>query len=245
MSYALQSRRFAQRAVNVTVQCLHGSLLTAGVVVTILLATIVSDGWYKHGSFGYHFRQFALATGLGTPTAAEIEAQSMAEDDDVYANEARVPVISQRTRAMADYVARRYRVANEAVLPLIQVAEESSAANGLDPLLVVAVIGVESGFNPFSQSVVGAQGLMQVVGRVHSDKLGPDAEPGALLDPETNIQVGVRVLRESIQRTGSLSRGLQQYAGALDDPDRNYSSKVLAERQRLLQAVRRARMEGV
>lgn len=136
-----------------------------------------------------------------------------------------------------NYVARRYRVSHEVLVPIFHSAQESSRELGLDPLLIIAVIGVESGFNPFSQSVVGAQGLMQVMPRFHADKLPEDAGELPFFDPVTNVQVGSRILRESINRNGGLIAGLQQFGGAINDPARRYSSKVLAERQRLQQAV--------
>ncbi|HXE37390.1 MAG TPA: transglycosylase SLT domain-containing protein, partial [Azonexus sp.] len=101
--------------------------------------------------------------------------------------------------------------------------------------------GVESGFNPFSQSVFGAQGLMQVVPRFHKDKLPEEADQAAFLDPVTNVQIGAKVLKESIRRFGGLEDGLQQFGGAVNDPDRRYASKVLAEKQRLELAAQRLR----
>ncbi len=111
----------------------------------------------------------------------------------------------------------------------------------LDPLLIIAVIGVESGFNPFSQSVFGAQGLMQVVPRFHMDKLPEEADRSDFLDPVVNVQVGAKVLKESIRRFGGVEGGLQQFGGNANDPDRRYAGKVLAEKQRLEQAVQRLR----
>jgi len=49
------------------------------------------------------------------------------------------------------------------------------------------------------------------------------------------------VLKESIRRYGGLEVGLQQFGGAINDPERRYSSRVLAEKQRLEQAVLRLR----
>ena len=141
-----------------------------------------------------------------------------------------------------DSVARRYRVSNEVLEPIFLAAQESGQELGLDPLLIIAVIGVESGFNPFSQSVVGAQGLMQVMPRFHSDKLPEDAGSLPFFDPIINVQIGARILRESIARNGGLVPGLQQFGGALNDPEQRYASKVMTERRRLeaaLQSVKR------
>ena len=149
--------------------------------------------------------------------------------------------LNPRMRGALDYVSKRYRVSTEALQPIFATAQVVGRELRLDPLLIIAVIGVESGFNPFSQSVVGAQGLMQVMPRFHMDKLPEEADQSAFLDPVTNVQVGAKVLKESIRRNGGIEGGLQQFAGASNDPDRRYSSKVLAEKQRLEQAAQRLR----
>ena len=108
----------------------------------------------------------------------------------------------------------------------------------IDPLLIVAIIGVESGFNPFAESSFGAQGLMQVIPRFHMDKLPGGANGRAFLDPVTNIRVGASVLQEAIQRRGGLTAGLQYYAGSSDAAG-SYANKVMAEKARLEQAAQR------
>jgi hypothetical protein len=144
-------------------------------------------------------------------------------------------------RGAMDYVSRRYRVSSEALEPIFVAAQSAGRQLHLDPLLIIAVIGIESRFNPFSESVVGAQGLMQVMPRYHQDKLPEDADQAAFLNPVINVQVGARVLQESIRRNGGLESGLQQFGGAITDPERRYASKVLAEKQRLEQAVQHLR----
>jgi soluble lytic murein transglycosylase-like protein len=170
---------------------------------------------------------------------------SVAEEDvpEVVAD-AEAAALSPRMRGALDYVSRRYHVSTEALQPIFATAQTAGSELRLDPLLIIAVIGVESGFNPFSQSVVGAQGLMQVVPRFHMDKLPEEAESASFLDPVTNVQIGARVLKESIRRYGGLEDGLQQFGGATNDPERRYSSRVLAEKQRLEQAVLRLRANG-
>lgn len=149
--------------------------------------------------------------------------------------------LSPRLRGALEYVSRRYRVSTEALEPVFATAESVGGELNLDPLLIIAVIGVESSFNPFSQSVLGAQGLMQVMPRFHMDKLPEEADRSAFLDPIVNIQVGARVLQEYIRRNGGLEEGLQQFGGAAEDPERRYAGKVLAEKERLERAVQRLR----
>jgi len=128
----------------------------------------------------------------------------------------------------------------DAVGTAFRAAEES----GLDPLLVLAVISVESRFNPIAESGMGARGLMQIIPKYHLDKLAAHGGEEAVLDPESNIAVGTQILREYVRRTGSLEAGLQYYNGAAWDEEARYTSRVLSERRRLAlvaQAVHGAR----
>jgi len=170
-------------------------------------------------------------------------SEALAVDDELAVEEIdpAAETLSARMRGAMDYVSRRYRVAPDALEPIFATAQSAGRQLHLDPLLIIAVIGIESRFNPFSESVVGAKGLMQVMPRFHQDKLPEDADQAAFLDPVINVQVGAKVLKESIRRNGGLESGLQQFAGAIGDPERRYSTKVLAEKQRLEQAVQHLR----
>jgi soluble lytic murein transglycosylase-like protein len=108
---------------------------------------------------------------------------------------------------------------------------------GLDPLLVLAVISVESRFNPIAESVMGAKGLMQIIPKYHRAKLADLGGEAALWDPEANIRVGALILQEYVYRTGTLEAGLQFYNGANRDTRAQYAQKVMAERARLMEIV--------
>ena len=141
--------------------------------------------------------------------------------------------LTSEMRAALNFVSHRYRVSAEALDPVFFAAQTAGRQLNLDPLLIVAVIAIESRFNPYAESVAGAQGLMQVMPRWHRDKIPQSGGRLTLFDPEINVHIGAQVLRESIRRMGGLIPGLQQFAGAMDDPDQTYASKVLAEKQRL------------
>ncbi len=142
--------------------------------------------------------------------------------------------------AVAGVLARRYRVSQDATRELVGAAYGEGRRIGLDPLLIIAVIAVESHFNPIAQSDGGALGLMQVIPRYHADQF--DAGLGvSVLDPRTNIRLGARVLKDYIRRAGTEVAGLQLYNGASADPGTLYANKVLGERQRLQEALRRTR----
>jgi hypothetical protein len=137
---------------------------------------------------------------------------------------------------VAYWIARRYSVAPEPISRLVQEAWKLGQQANMEPTLVLAVMAIESGFNPFAQSHVGAQGLMQVMTRVHHDKYAIFGGQNAAFDPVTNLRVGVQVLKDCIRRAGSLQGGLKYYVGAanmLDDG--GYAAKVLAEQAYLKQ----------
>src|SRR5689334_1340679 len=154
-------------------------------------------------------------------------------------------VDSEKYRALASYVSRRYRIAPDVTEQFVGAALEAGRQVGLDPLLILAVMAVESRFNPVAESLVGAKGLMQVIPRHHLDKLMEHGGEEAVLNPEINIALGARILKEYIRRTGSLEAGLQFYNGALADPSSQYAQKVFAEKERLQQAVRRFDRPGL
>ena len=136
---------------------------------------------------------------------------------------------------MAVWLARRYHVAPEPVSRLVQEAWRVGEMTQLDPTLILAVMAVESSFNPFAQSPVGAQGLMQVMTKVHDDKYEAFGGSHAAFDPVTNLRVGVQVLKECIARAGSLEAGLRFYVGAANSDDGGYANKVLVEQNILRQ----------
>jgi len=138
-------------------------------------------------------------------------------------------------RVVADYIARRYRVAEAASTAYVSSAYRSGLEFSVDPLLILAVMAVESRYNPVAESAVGARGLMQIIPRWHQEKLLEHGGEYALLDPEVNIQVGARILREYMARAGEMEVALQMYNGALDEPTARYAGKVLAEKARLRQ----------
>jgi len=138
--------------------------------------------------------------------------------------------LTQQQAALAKWISRRYNVALEPVGRLVQEAWTIGHAVGLDPTLILAIAAVESRFNPFAQSAMGAQGLMQVMTRVHVDKYEPFGGTHAAFDPIANLKVGVQVLRECIARAGGLEAGLRWYVGAANTADDGgYMGKVLSE----------------
>jgi hypothetical protein len=145
--------------------------------------------------------------------------------------------LTRQQAAVAQWLARRYKVAVEPMSRLVSEAWSVGRSTGLDPTLILAIMAIESSFNPFAQSAVGAQGLMQVMTHIHDAKYEQFGGTLAAFDPVTNLRVGVQVLKECIVRAGSVDAGLRHYVGAANlSDDSGYASKVLAE-QAHLQAV--------
>lgn len=143
-------------------------------------------------------------------------------------------------RALIEHLSRRFLIAAEATERMVAAAHRAARRVGLDPLLVLAVISIESRFNPIAESGMGAKGLMQIIPKYHLAKLRAHGGEDAVLDPESNILVGTQILQEYVHRTGSLEAGLQFYNGAFWDGSAQYAHKVMAERERLEQACARA-----
>lgn len=166
-----------------------------------------------------------------TPAAADLAAVTRATAIDP-------AELNRQQAAIASWLSRRYKVAPEPVGRLVQEAWHVGQRVGLDPTLILAVMAVESSFNPFAQSPVGAQGLMQVMTRIHDDKYEAFGGTRAAFDPVTNLRVGALVLKECIARAGSLEAGLRYYVGAATlGEDGGYVVKVLAEQLHLRRVV--------
>jgi soluble lytic murein transglycosylase-like protein len=146
--------------------------------------------------------------------------------------------LPKQQAAVAYWLSKKYRVAVEPLSVLVAEAFDLGKRTKLDPAVILAIMAVESSFNPFAQSQVGAQGLMQVMTRVHGDKYESAGGTLTAFDPVTNMRVGVKVLQECIARAGSLEGGLKYYVGAANlADDGGYASKVLAEQERLRQVI--------
>ena len=212
----------------------HNSLASLGLAAVVVVAFAVGNHNLRHQVEGpvldwLQARHDARAERSGE--LRTVEGQSSAISRATATDPANLP---PRQAAVAQWLSRRYKVAPEPIGRLVQEAWALGDRAGLDPTLILAVVAVESRFNPFAQSSVGAQGLMQVVTRAHDDKYEAFGGTHAAFDPVTNLRVGVQVLKECISRAGDLNAGLSHCAGAASLPnDGGYSARVLMEQRNL------------
>jgi len=203
-----------------------GSILVLLASVAALTLILADQG--SRGRFG--LTEARVFPSIPAPAARDGEQQAAADAVRMQAEEA-------RNRALSEFVARRYHVSQDAAFDLVTLAHSAGRQLHLDPLLIIAVIAVESRFNPIAESRAGAKGLMQIIPKYHGDKLEEFGGEQAVFEPAANIHVGARILKEYLRRTGNLGIALQMYAGALADDEDQYTRKVLNERHRLQQVV--------
>ncbi len=219
-----------------------------------IFATDIAQGFFEITHNGFALLGLALMFAVITLTArpeirqaGEVQLMSWLQDRQTAIYGIHVePVAVERATAtnpkdlpkqqaaVAYWLSRKYNVAPEPISALVAEAFETGARTKLDPTLILAIMAIESGFNPFAQSPVGAQGLMQVMTKIHSDKYDGFGGRLAAFDPVSNLRVGVKVLQECISRAGSVEGGLKFYVGAGNqEDDSGYTAKVLAEHSRL------------
>ncbi|OIQ99224.1 membrane-bound lytic murein transglycosylase C [mine drainage metagenome] len=229
MSQAILLSNWGKRKAEFVLNFMQGGLMASGLILGLALAALLA----KNPAALDALRSLQVPPGQvqASPGNDALKSALSAEPDSA-------ATLTPEMHAALDFASRRYRVSAEALDPVFLAAQAAGRRMHLDPLLIVAVIAIESRFNPFAESVVGAQGLMQVMPRWHHDKLPEGAGALTLFDPVVNIEVGAQVLRESIRRMGGLIPGLQQFAGDSDDPEQSYANKVLAEKQQMERAAR-------
>lgn len=147
------------------------------------------------------------------------------------------PKLDREQENIARFISERYRMTVDTTSEFVHHSFRAAKDTKLDPLLVLAVMSVESSFNPKAQSHAGAQGLMQVLTRVHVEKFLPFGGIPAAFDPVANIRVGSAILKEYLQREGTVEGALKSYVGAaLAENDGGYGMKVLNARERIAAA---------
>jgi soluble lytic murein transglycosylase len=187
-------------------------------------------GLVKQPNPGNQIDQFAFTTAAALEVARRSEARAEQAEVELRAARTRIDALAAvgAEQELADY-----QEAERIGLPrlmkdstalwgderrrVLSTIVREARRNGLDPALVAAVIHVESRFNPFAVSEVGACGLMQLMPPTAQWLLEKDAErlkirPAHLFNPVLNIELGTSYLAQLMDRfDGDLTRALIAY----------------------------------
>ena len=225
-------RTFGADVADGFMEIIHSSFALIGLAVAFVAITLVARPDLRQSG------EDQLMGWLQSrrPVVVEVAEAELAPEPGERALAVHLKDLSREQATVARWLSKKYSVAPEPIGLLVAEAYQLGKRTQLDPTLILAVMAIESSFNPFAQSPVGAQGLMQVMTRIHTDKYERVGGHLAAFDPVTNLRVGVKVLQECIARAGSLEGGLRYYVGAANLPsDGGYAAKVLAENFRLRQ----------
>jgi soluble lytic murein transglycosylase-like protein len=108
-------------------------------------------------------------------------------------------------------------------LSLLRMVHQEATRANLSPELVIAVIHVESAFDSYAVSYVGAQGLMQVM-PFWKKELG--REDDNLINAAVNLRYGCSILKHYLKREkGDWTRALARYNGSVGRT--KYPEKVM------------------
>lgn len=192
----------------------------------VMSAVLGTAAWATQEPAGRALPQAALYADRAALAGAELEAlkaRLAARDAEVAALQRQLQELeaqgedyAQAERLGVAEAVRKSGLPSRAQRRLAAAIVRESRENGLDPMLVVALIRTESSFNPYAVSHVGALGLMQVMpdtGKYLSKRLNIElgTRTHNLYDPETNVAMGTAYLADLIQRFGSVDRALVAY----------------------------------
>lgn len=225
----------AQEAVSGFMKTAHHTVMILGIIAIAALGAMFVNPDLADDLLALSPFAEAEESKEATPPVALADLPAQSSTQKTAATEIGKPGVNSRQQQwVTDWLSKRYRVASDATNMLVSAAYSTAREIKLDPLLILSVMAIESGFNPFAESPVGAQGLMQVMSKVHHDKFEDLGGVKAALNPIANIKVGSLILKDYVTRGGSVEAGLKMYVGAgAMASDSGYGARVLAEYRRL------------
>lgn len=206
------------------------TLLRSRPVQGLLLATAMLQTAAVVGAKPAPVQQRALNTAALAQPLAPVSAQLIRAE----APEAKPAADESPAAELAQqYRAKGYPVPDALAEQIVDAAEE----HGIEPDVAFGLVATESGFKRTARSHVGAVGLAQLMPAT-ARWLEPGTTRNDLEDPETNLRLGFRYLRDMIEKyEGDTELALTAYnrgPGTVDrvlrrggDPDNGYAGKVL------------------
>lgn len=236
------AQHLSDKIVQGCVALTHNGMAMLGTGLALSAALLLTQPELRHNAeqqlLGWLQQRQAVATSITPSTSApnNVKTDSSASEPNERTHTTTAGKLPRSQEQVAHWLSRKYRVAPEPLSTLVAEAFYLGQRIRIEPTLILAVMAIESRFNPYAQSPVGAQGLMQVMTRVHTDKYDDFGGHLAAFDPLSNLHVGVQVLQECIARAGgSIEGGLKLYVGAVSTDGSDYVDKVMTEHKRLRQ----------
>lgn len=206
--------------------------------LTMSIAFLLGSGSFSSHSLAANLPSKSLGaskTASEPPLKVKSLSYSNFEEQDLTRPlESEEQIIDKMQVNAADFISQHYRVKKDDASEIVEQAFISGKNHDIDPLLILAIIATESSFDPMAGSHVGAKGLMQVHAKVHADRFKEYGGLSAVHDIQAGIEVGTQILKEYLNKTGSLKGALKYYVGAAKHShDGGYSRKVLSMRKHL------------
>jgi soluble lytic murein transglycosylase-like protein len=144
-------------------------------------------------------------------------------------SETSLPALSDITTMLR----AQFRVAPMESLKIARAVLIESDRHAISPVLLLAVMAVESSFDRHAVSVAGARGLMQILPAAHPQLIAGATD---LSDPAINVRIGSTILRRYLDESdGDIDAALFRYSGG----GRGYARRVVLNMQRFDASLRR------
>jgi soluble lytic murein transglycosylase-like protein len=211
------------------VEITRHSLAVIGLTVVVMALTLLArPGLQQQASetlMGWlELRQVAQTAAVEAPAPTAASRSTAAPMQDLSSDQV----------AVTRWLSNKYKVSPEPLAALVTEAWALGERSQIAPTLILAVMAIESRFNPFASGSQGGLGLMQIEPEALTGALSSFGGRLAAFDPLTNLRVGTRLLQGLIHDTSTLEDALRQYARASGQGNNvQYVDRVLAE-QKLL-----------
>jgi soluble lytic murein transglycosylase-like protein len=229
-------RRDMERLKGETRSLLRSRTVQALLVTTAGLQTVSVIGGTQQPARKHETapRQTALAQPMAPVSAQYLRLAAQPESTAVATPKAKTTnAAAEATELAAEYRGKGYRVSSTLAAQIVDAASE----HGIAPDVAFGLVATESGFKRTARSHVGAVGLAQLMPAT-ARWLEPGTTRSDLEDPETNLRLGFRYLRDLVEKyEGDTALALTAYnrgPGTVDrvlrrggDPDNGYAGKVL------------------
>lgn len=166
----------------------------------------------------------------------QIETLDTGTQEDAASRSTATPIkdLPKEQVIVIQWLSRRYKVSPEPLGALVSEAWAVGERSQISPTLILAVMAIESRFNPFASGSQGGMGLMQIEPEAHAQTLTPFGGRLAAFDPVTNLRVGTRHLQFLMQQSDSVEDALRRYAADSGQAkDGVYVDRVLSEQKQL------------